>query len=59
MEEVVNRTARPDSVSFGTPSTGVWKAYVDLQDMEVAKKLIDNGAELFEYAKKKDTEARE
>jgi hypothetical protein len=49
---------RPDSISFGTPSTGVWKAYVDAKNKEEAAGIIDNAVELFKYAKEKDKDAR-
>ena len=58
MDDVINRTARPDSIQFGTPSTGVWKVYMDVQNKEEAAQLISNAAELFKLAQGKDTEAR-
>jgi hypothetical protein len=58
MEEQITKTERPDSISFGTPGTGVWKIYVDMQKPDEARELINNGAELFKHAQAKDKEAR-
>jgi len=58
MEEIINKTFRPDSIEFGTPATGHWKLYHDASDVEESKRLVDNKIEIFKYAQSKNEEVR-
>ena len=56
---VVNKTQWPDSMEFGTPSTGAFKVYLNAGDKDEAKVRIENMIELFQYGKKRNAEVRE
>lgn len=58
-QEILNKTEYMDSCSFGTPSTGTWKAYYNSSRPDEAKERIKASADLFEYGKTLDKAIRE
>jgi len=55
----MNKTQWPDSMEFGTPSTGAFKVYMNVSDKPESELRIENAIELFKLAKKRNKEARE
>ena len=54
----VNETKYPDSIEFGTPSTGCWKCYYNASNPAEAKERMDNALALFAEAQLKNAQLR-